>query len=761
MTASNDNGTYTFAYDPAGRVTNVQEPFGVSLTYAYDGNGNQTEVADSFGGVQTSIFDPEARLLTREYSGEGQQLRIDYTYDGLGMIDAMTRYSNLAGTSLVATTIEKYDGIGNVTTIATTDGTTAIAEFDYTYDQGGNMITEVDNGVTTAYSYDPDDQLVASTSSTTTSYSYDANGNREGTGITTGQDNELTAEGGYTYTYDARGNEITKSGGGITWTYAYNAGNELVSAVETGTSTATIDYMYDVFGNLIEEDATIGSSSTVVTKYAVDGWNPALAGSIGTSNFNTWAVINGGNGTLQTRNLFGDQVSQIIGRIDVAGGSGTTYWDLTDKLGSVCGVINNSATVVDSIQYDAYGNILPGETAPAYRGMYAWTGQQLDVETGLQYNRARWYDSSTGRWISQDPMGFDAGDSNLYRYVNNAPTDAIDPSGLQQQTGRLFTGDGNPIVFPQNAPNGRAYVARYGHLPANMPAWFARLDTDKDGQILLYEWLAAGQSLQSFNDVANGEESITPSALARYLNNPRSPNPFNPNARPVVQGGQGQDGGQAIGGPGQIPQGAQAMLGGGQQVAQQDAELPNPVSVQLVARSATYKIIGTQLVETPVRDKEGIIVGRVNIPTPFTAQALPPSGQFVDLSDYANMQTEFSARVTCTALGGIYAVKLWLGSYAHSGDDPNDYWDLLDAASQTATVRSSRADPVTLTFTAHLQINGDTGNFNNHVIAVGWTASVPIYKNVQDGEKEVRKLQGYKQIGPTKYKIISGWKIQD
>ena len=50
-----------------------------------------------------------------------------------------------------------------------------------------------------------------------------------------------------------------------------------------------------------------------------------------------------------------------------------------------------------------------------YRGNYAYTGREFDVETGLQYNRARYYDATTGRWISQDPMGFDAGDSNLYR----------------------------------------------------------------------------------------------------------------------------------------------------------------------------------------------------------------------------------------------------------------------------------------------------------------------------------------------------------
>ena len=48
----------------------------------------------------------------------------------------------------------------------------------------------------------------------------------------------------------------------------------------------------------------------------------------------------------------------------------------------------------------------------------------------MQYNRARWYDPQTGRWLSQDPIGFAAGDANLYRYVGNSPTNATDPSGL-------------------------------------------------------------------------------------------------------------------------------------------------------------------------------------------------------------------------------------------------------------------------------------------------------------------------------------------
>jgi hypothetical protein len=48
-----------------------------------------------------------------------------------------------------------------------------------------------------------------------------------------------------------------------------------------------------------------------------------------------------------------------------------------------------------------------------------------------QYNRARYYDPVTARWMSQDPLGFDAGDSNLYRYVQNEPANATDPTGLK------------------------------------------------------------------------------------------------------------------------------------------------------------------------------------------------------------------------------------------------------------------------------------------------------------------------------------------
>jgi RHS repeat-associated protein len=60
---------------------------------------------------------------------------------------------------------------------------------------------------------------------------------------------------------------------------------------------------------------------------------------------------------------------------------------------------------------------------------YGYTGREQDGETGLDYYRARYYDASNGRFISEDPLGFGAGDGNLTRYVGNNPTNFTDPSG--------------------------------------------------------------------------------------------------------------------------------------------------------------------------------------------------------------------------------------------------------------------------------------------------------------------------------------------
>jgi len=57
-----------------------------------------------------------------------------------------------------------------------------------------------------------------------------------------------------------------------------------------------------------------------------------------------------------------------------------------------------------------------------------------DPSTGMYYDRARWYNPATGKFLTRDPLGFAGGDVNLYRYVGNGPVVNVDPSGLKITT---------------------------------------------------------------------------------------------------------------------------------------------------------------------------------------------------------------------------------------------------------------------------------------------------------------------------------------
>ena len=175
-----------------------------------------------------------------------------------------------------------------------------------------------------------------------------------------------------------------------------------------------------VLVNRIEVESVNSSNQTTITGTSYD-----------TVSGNMWADVNA-SGQVQTRYLNGDATDQVIARI---GSTGLTAWYLTDDQGSVGDLMNNSGSVQDHITYDAFGNILC-ESNPSYGDRIKYDGRELDSVLGLYYNRARMYDATTGRWMSQDPLGFAAGDSNLYRYVGNGPTNGTDPSGE--------VGNGNP-----------------------------------------------------------------------------------------------------------------------------------------------------------------------------------------------------------------------------------------------------------------------------------------------------------------------------
>ena len=95
----------------------------------------------------------------------------------------------------------------------------------------------------------------------------------------------------------------------------------------------------------------------------------------------------------------------------------------TDLSGSTTSVTNHR-------RFGAYGDLL-SESNNAVDMVFAFTGKLQDENTKLQNNLNRWYDAAIGQWMSEDPIGFQAGDGNVRRYVANRITLATDPMGLQ------------------------------------------------------------------------------------------------------------------------------------------------------------------------------------------------------------------------------------------------------------------------------------------------------------------------------------------
>jgi RHS repeat-associated protein len=441
--ASNSAGAYTLGYDQAGRVTSASEPFGVSLTFGYDNDGNRTLVSDSLGGITQSSYDADGDLLSRLLTqAGGPTLQVNQSFDAAGQVQQQERYSD-AGTMLVGNTNFTHDPSGLVTSINYNDSAGAsLVNYVLGYDAAKQLTSSTDHGATTTYSYDAAGQLTAAGAS---AYSYDAAGNPTTTGNIVGTDNELKSDGISNFSYDAEGNQIEKVNIATddTWVYGYNNANEMTSADEYtgdpkngGVLETTVAYSFDVFGNRVEQDYFfVPLATTLQQRYAYDGWNPGTPSGTGNENWNIWAdlTVNSDDSvSLATRYLRGDVLDELWARMDFdSSGTATPLWYLTDRQGSVRDITDNTGALVDSIQYDAFGNIVT-ETNAGERGRYAWDSREFDTATNLYDMGERFDNPATRQWQSEDPTSFRAGDSNLRRYVGNDPVNGIDPSGLER-----------------------------------------------------------------------------------------------------------------------------------------------------------------------------------------------------------------------------------------------------------------------------------------------------------------------------------------
>jgi RHS repeat-associated protein len=116
--------------------------------------------------------------------------------------------------------------------------------------------------------------------------------------------------------------------------------------------------------------------------------------------------------------------------------AGDVYTYHFNAVGSTIAMTDSGQTVVNKYSYDPFGNVAANsvENVPQ---PFKFVGQYgvMTEPNGFYYMRARYYDPEVGRFISEDPIGFEGGDVNLYVYASNNPILLIDPSGLIEVPG--------------------------------------------------------------------------------------------------------------------------------------------------------------------------------------------------------------------------------------------------------------------------------------------------------------------------------------
>jgi RHS repeat-associated protein len=262
--------------------------------------------------------------------------------------------------------------------------------------------------LTSNFSYDPNYQLTQVMQGTkrTEGYTYDAVGNRlyqPGVPYTYNNSNEMLTREGVPYTYDANGSTLTKTNGSGTTSYAWDFENRLTSVTLPGTGGA-VTFKYDPFGRRIYKGSPSGP-----TVYVYDGDN----------------IIEelNADGSLGERYTYGPGVDEPL----VGQRQPKVFYYEADGLGSITSLTDPAGALAATYTYDSFG-FLTASTGSA-TNWFRYTARQFDSSTALYYYRARYYDPSIGRFISEDPVRMKGG-INSYRYVSNSPINLGDPSGL-------------------------------------------------------------------------------------------------------------------------------------------------------------------------------------------------------------------------------------------------------------------------------------------------------------------------------------------
>lgn len=406
-----------YKYDTAGRVIEAEYPaLKKSLRMLYDSRGMRTGLVTATGASIGYGYNPAGQLSDLALPN-GSRLKLTY--------DARDRLAGIEYPNGVTGRIE-YDGEDLVVRVHYADrNRRAIASAEYKHDAAGNPTERRDQDRrVTEFAYDAAGQLTQETAGrSVTRYGYAAGGRRtslerdgQKTTYEYDADERLVRAQNETFRYSPRGELISRGGGQGDAEYSYDSQGQLSKVARGGES---VEYTYWPTGERLSRSDRAGRKY-----FLYDGLDLLHELDADFTPVVTYVHLPAAD----------RPIAMIRG--------GDVFFFHADRNGSILALTDSRGQTVSSYEYDAFGNFRARKEGPP--NPFGFTGREYDAATGLYYYRARYYDPSTGRFLSRDPVA-DLADPlslNPYIYARNSPVRYVDPLGLSPE----LTGDPTKVL---------------------------------------------------------------------------------------------------------------------------------------------------------------------------------------------------------------------------------------------------------------------------------------------------------------------------
>lgn len=436
-----DGRTITSWYDPTGNRVVRKTSLGHQTAYDYDGNGDFLGLTFGWDARWTN-FAPEALA-------KGGPLRAPWH---------ATLKRDAAGgeveRALPGGVVSRWDRdtLGRPSTHRTERDSQPVMGVGYRWRSAEQIAGLIDTQAgPTWFEHDPRSYLVAAArpDGSTQYRAPDAVGNvyrsPDRSDRTYGRGGVLQEAGGVRYVHDEDGQLVTKvMPDGKCWRYHWDHAGQLQEVLRPDGLNVT--FAYDALGRRVRK--TFGGRTTT---YVWDGNDLAHEVAPG-APLVTWE--------------FEPETFAPLAKVE----GEMRYGVVTDHLGTPTVLFDEAGEIAWKAQLDLYGVARTDvmRTSCSWR----WPGQYEDEETGLYYNRFRYYDPEGGRYISQDPIGISGG---LARYAYTTdPIKRVDPFGLVDPWNILFSQDTISNTFQHGSWAGRPLTeaieqaTKLGHLPAGL-----------------------------------------------------------------------------------------------------------------------------------------------------------------------------------------------------------------------------------------------------------------------------------------------------